>query len=104
MSKITKTPRTSLSLETLEGRSLMAAGVTATLVNRAGDGILRVVGTDAAETIRVVQSGPMVSVEVQRRVFESAVNVPIKVMTGKDYSDLSAVDRNMVNRVEIYAL
>src|SRR4051812_17242206 len=52
-------PSRRLGVETLEGRELMAAGVTASLAG----GVLRVEGTPGADQIRVTQLNGQIAVE-----------------------------------------
>ena len=84
--------RPRLSVTHLEDRSLMAAGVTATL--DLGDKVLRVSGTKAADYIRVVKSQGAVSVP----------GVTIRVTSGPVASEAAQVDGGNVNAVEVYAL
>jgi hypothetical protein len=84
--------RPRLAVQSLEDRSLMS-GVTATL--HASDWVLRVTGTDAADYIRVVKNGGIVSVP----------GTAVRVMYANGSTlDAAEIHSGYVNGIEVYGL
>jgi Ca2+-binding RTX toxin-like protein len=84
--------RTALGVETLETRSLMTAGLTATL--NLADGILRVEGTEASDTIRLLNDRGSIRVE----------GINISVINGDNTTSVSAVSRAQLSSIRVTAL
>jgi Ca2+-binding RTX toxin-like protein len=105
MNSLKNSPRSRLSLEHLEGRTLMAAGLTATFDR--GTGVLAVVGTDARDEIEVTHNAGSGVVYVKNLATNQ--DVSIKVLDGANSYHLpgglwGGVPRSNVQMVEVHAL
>ncbi|MFO0841047.1 MAG: hypothetical protein U0797_01440 [Gemmataceae bacterium] len=87
-----------LSLEQLEGRALMASGLSATFDRSTG--ILVVVGTDAGDNIKVNHIYDQVYVQNG----DTYQNLNIKVLDGAGSYSVGGLSRSGITKVEVHAL